>query len=232
MAISYSKIFLIILLIIIIFLRPILAILTQLKVISQKTYKSLTSTMKPVEGYKNFSTFQENNVKDSISSIFKYNNLNYNLDSYPNLEVTATQTFFKDNKFLPECCRYNNEYSSSTGCPCITPEQYFYLENRTNTNRQINNHEPMFSPTNQFKKPNIILDNSTDYTLDPTKLSDTSINSIMSTLRIDTSEKQEPSITHQGESSIVIKKQPEQQENKLARFLDQYGINSIVHKWI
>ena len=224
--ISYNKIFLILLLLIIIFIRPILAIFTYLKIISQKTYKSITSTMNPVEPYKNFSSFTENNVKDSISSIFKYNSLNYNLNSYPNVEISASHNFFEDNKFLPECCRYNNEYSSSSGCPCITPEQYFYLENRTNSIQRDDN-TPQFSPTNNFKKSNIILDNSTDYNLDPVKLSDTSINNIISQLQIDKSKKQEPSLEYQGESDIVIKP-----KNNLSKILDQYGINNIVHKWI
>ena len=35
-----------------------------------------------------------------------------------------------DNKFLPECCLYNDQYSSDKGCPCITPEQQYYLQRR------------------------------------------------------------------------------------------------------
>lgn len=180
MTVSYSKILLIILLIIIIFLRPILALLRDIKILSKKSYKTINSTMKPVEKFTNLTKFNDNNLKANISSVFKYNGKNFNLDSFPNVEILPNNKFFKDNKFLPECCRYNNQYSSSGGCPCITPEQYYYLENRTNSSTINNsNNGPVFSPTNEFKKPNILLDNSTDYNKSDTdKDIDISLNNI------------------------------------------------------
>tara|TARA_Y100000389_G_C17400728_1_gene485176 strand:- start:807 stop:1355 length:549 start_codon:yes stop_codon:yes gene_type:complete len=180
MSVSNSKILLIILLIVIIFLRPILAILRDIKLISNKSYKTINTKMKPIEKFTNLTHFNDNNLKANISSIFKYNSNNFNLDSFPNIQLTPSNKFFKDNKFLPECCRYNSQYSSSSGCPCITPEQYYYLENRTNHMKDIkSNNTPVFSPTNELKKPNILLDNSTDYNnLD----NDISINNINYTI--------------------------------------------------
>ena len=52
----------------------------------------------------------------------------------------------------------------------------------------------------------------------------------MSRLKIDPSKKQEPSLEYKGESDIVINR--EKSKNNLSHILDQYGINSIVHKWI
>lgn len=65
---------------------------------------------------------------------FKYNNMNFN--AYPNVEIRPDKPLFNNNKFLPECCLYYNDYSSSNGCPCITPEQQYYLQRR-GVNRHI-----------------------------------------------------------------------------------------------
>jgi len=37
--------------------------------------------------------------------------------------------FFYDNEFKPSCCTTTN-YSGSSGCPCISPEQMQYLNSR------------------------------------------------------------------------------------------------------
>lgn len=38
--------------------------------------------------------------------------------------------FFYDTSFHPKCCNLPQQYSSSTGCACITPEQMRYLNTR------------------------------------------------------------------------------------------------------
>tara|TARA_A100001015_G_C14693659_1_gene595443 strand:- start:151 stop:687 length:537 start_codon:yes stop_codon:yes gene_type:complete len=38
--------------------------------------------------------------------------------------------FLNYNISAPECCEYNQSYSTSNGCLCITPEQYKFLSNR------------------------------------------------------------------------------------------------------
>lgn len=85
----------------------------------------------------------ENNKSDN--SIYKdkefINNLKdkhekqldkYKLNTYPNLDSKKCNLFFSENKFLPECCVLNYEFSSSNGCPCITPQQKYYLQYRGN----------------------------------------------------------------------------------------------------
>ena len=39
--------------------------------------------------------------------------------------------FFATTEFKPECCP--NQYSTSSGCACMTMDQYDYLRNRGNT---------------------------------------------------------------------------------------------------
>jgi hypothetical protein len=93
-----------------------------------------------------------NNSVVLLSKVFKHPELNYN--SYNNIKIDPTKVLFEDNKFLPECCFYNSEYSSSKGCPCITGDQQNYLNTR-GTNKsytsfiQSNNDykNKYFSPT-------------------------------------------------------------------------------------
>ena len=76
-----------------------------------------------------FTNFEpSNNIPFHLGSIFKNGAMNFN--QYPNVEINVNKPLFSDNKFLPECCLYNNEYSSDRGCPCITPEQQYYLQRR------------------------------------------------------------------------------------------------------
>jgi len=42
--------------------------------------------------------------------------------------------FFYDNKFTPDCCYKPQQYSSSTGCACISVEQMKYLSSRGGNN--------------------------------------------------------------------------------------------------
>jgi hypothetical protein len=97
-----------------------------------------------------------NNTIASLSKVFKHPELN--LKSYTNVKIDPTKVLFEDNKFLPECCFYNSEYSTSKGCPCITGDQQNYL-NARGTNKshisfiQTNNDykNKFFSPTLAFQ---------------------------------------------------------------------------------
>lgn len=97
-----------------------------------------------------------NNTIASLSKVFKHPELN--LKSYTNVKIDPTKVLFEDNKFLPECCFYNSEYSTSKGCPCITGDQQNYLSSRgTNKSHisfiQENNDykNKFFSPTLAFQ---------------------------------------------------------------------------------
>jgi hypothetical protein len=97
-----------------------------------------------------------NNTIALMSKVFKHPELNYK--SYNNVKIDPTKVLFEENKFLPECCFYNSEYSSSKGCPCITSDQQYYL-NMRGTNKsymsviQTNNDykNKYFSPTLAFQ---------------------------------------------------------------------------------
>jgi len=116
---------------------------------------------KNLENYNNFLSRSSNeNYYDNIrelSKVFKHPELNFN--SYNNVQIDPTKIFLQDNKFLPECCFYNTEYSTSKGCACISPEQQNYLLARgTNKSRisfiQENDDYKniYFSPTSVLKQ--------------------------------------------------------------------------------
>lgn len=90
----------------------------------KKSHKNKTS-----ENYNNLSSRSVvENYYDNISElskVFKHPELNYN--SYNDVAINPEKVFLEGNKFLPECCFYNSEYSTSKGCACITPEQENYL---------------------------------------------------------------------------------------------------------
>ena len=94
-----------------------------------------------------------------LSNVFKHPELN--LKSYTNVKIDPTKVLFEDNKFLPECCFYNSEYSSSKGCACITGDQQNYLSAR-GTNKSYNSFiqnnndykNKYFSPTLAFQGAN------------------------------------------------------------------------------
>jgi len=91
-------------------------------------YKNSNKNMN-LENYNNFlSNTSTDNYYDNIrelSKIFKHPELS--LNSYNDVSIAPEKVFLQDNKFLPECCFYNTEYSTSKGCACITPEQENYL---------------------------------------------------------------------------------------------------------
>jgi hypothetical protein len=110
--------------------------------------------------FNNFETMMNyksnKDLKNNLTSIFK--NPELNLNEYPNVEVKPGQLFLQNNKFLPECCFYYNDYSTDKGCPCITPEQQYYLQRRglnrdkNSFLKETNDYTNLyFSPTLAFK---------------------------------------------------------------------------------
>tara|TARA_B100000989_G_scaffold293572_1_gene271175 strand:- start:786 stop:1373 length:588 start_codon:yes stop_codon:yes gene_type:complete len=104
------------------------------------------------ENYNNFDpsmVIANKYLPSSLQEIFKYKNMN--LNHYPHVEIKPDKPLFSNNKFLPECCLYNNQYSSDKGCPCITPDQQYYLQRRG-----INKHnDDLFSKNSDNNYKNI-----------------------------------------------------------------------------
>ena len=133
-----------------------------------------------------FSTFDTsyNNLSYNplYSNIFK--NADLNLSSYNNVAINPAKPLLENNKFLPECCLYNSEYSTSKGCACITPTQQEYLRRR-GTNKSAssfiqtdNNYTNLFfSPTLAIQGDPIPFNkNNTSNILDFENLSSEKIN--------------------------------------------------------
>ena len=93
-----------------------------------ETYKNPNKNMN-LENYSDFVSNSSNeNYYDNIRELSKiFKNPEHNLNSYNDVSIAPEKVFLQDNKFLPECCSYNTEYSTSKGCACITPEQENYL---------------------------------------------------------------------------------------------------------
>jgi hypothetical protein len=103
---------------------------------------NITKNIQNIKNIKNFIFYKKENMQNfdpsnviannylpnSISNIFKHYNMNFN--HYPYVEINPDEPLFKNNKILPECCLYNNQYSTDKGCPCITQDQQYYLERR------------------------------------------------------------------------------------------------------
>ena len=82
-----------------------------------------------VENYKNLGFSEiKSTRKPSLSERFKKQL--YTLNENPTTLSKPGELYFKNNKFLPDCCYTNSNYSSSNGCPCITPDQQDYLLKR------------------------------------------------------------------------------------------------------
>jgi hypothetical protein len=90
----------------------------------KNSHKNKTS-----ENYNNLSSRSAiENYYDNTSELAKvFKNPELNLNSYNDVLIDPEKVFLQGNKFLPECCFYNSEYSTSKGCACITPEQENYL---------------------------------------------------------------------------------------------------------
>jgi hypothetical protein len=125
-----------------------------------------------------------NNLSYNIlySHIFK--NTGLNLKSYNNVAIDPAKPLLENNKFLPECCLYNSEYSTSKGCACITPTQQEYLRRR-GTNKSAssflqddtNYTNLFFSPTLAIQGDSIPFNkNNTHYIVDYPNLTSTKIN--------------------------------------------------------
>lgn len=91
-------------------------------------YTLLNSKKENMQNFDPSNVIANNYLPNSLSNVFKHNNMNFN--HYPYVEIKPDEPIFKNNKILPECCLYNNEYSTDRGCPCITPDQQYYLQRR------------------------------------------------------------------------------------------------------
>jgi len=133
--------------------------------------------------YSNFDTSKNNlSYNPLYSHIFKNSGLN--LKSYNNVAIDPSKPLLENNKFLPECCLYNSEYSTSKGCACITPTQQEYLRRR-GTNKSVSSfiqkdtkyNNLFFSPTLAIKgDPIPFHKNDTHYIVDYTDLTSSKIN--------------------------------------------------------
>lgn len=101
-----------------------------------------------------------NNNVAALSSVFKHPELN--LKSYTNIKIDPTKVLFEDNKFLPECCFYNSEYSSSKGCPCITGDQQNYLSARGTNKSYISFIQNDNDYKNKFFSPTLAFHGASD----------------------------------------------------------------------
>ena len=133
--------------------------------------------------YSGFDTSNNNlSYNPMYSQIFK--NTGLNLKSYNNVAIDPTKVLFENNKFLPECCLYNSEYSTSKGCACITPTQQEYLRRRgTNKSESsfIQNNSKytnlFFSPTLAFQGESFpFKNNTTSYIVEYPNLTSEKIN--------------------------------------------------------
>jgi len=129
-----------------------------------ESYKNAHKSKNSLENYNNFlSTSSVEHYYDNtseLSKVFKHPELN--LNSYNDVTINPEKVFLQDNKFLPECCFYNTEYSTSKGCACITPTQENYLLARGTNKSQIsfieqdNDYKNIyFSPTLAFQENEI-----------------------------------------------------------------------------
>jgi hypothetical protein len=133
--------------------------------------------------YSSFDTSYNNfSYNPLYSQIFK--NTGLNLKSYNNVAIDPRKPLLENNKFLPECCLYNSEYSTSKGCACITPTQQEYLRQR-GTNKSASSfiqddtkyNNIFFSPTLAIKgDPIPFHKNDTHYIVDFADLTSTKIN--------------------------------------------------------
>jgi hypothetical protein len=133
--------------------------------------------------YTNFDTSYNNLYYNPLySNVFK--NTGLNLKSYNNVAIDPSKPLLENNKFLPECCLYNSEYSTSKGCACITPTQQEYLRRR-GTNKSASSfiqdnssyNNLFFSPTLAIKGDPIPFNkNTTRYIVDFADLTSTKIN--------------------------------------------------------
>lgn len=138
----------------------------------------------------NLINLSDNNFNNTLGEVFKKHELN--LNEYPNVQIKPGDLLFKNNKFLPECCYYYSQYSSDKGCPCITPEQQYYLQRRgLNKDKDSFMQESrdyknlFFSPGNSFKGKDSFIKNNV-YINKVESNRDSNINEINKLLNIST----------------------------------------------
>jgi hypothetical protein len=108
------------------------------------------------EQFTSFDTSYNNLSYNSLySHIFKNSDLN--LKSYNNVAIDPSKPLLENNKFLPECCLYNSEYSTSKGCACITPTQQEYLIRRGTNKSPSSFIQDNSSYTNLFFSPTLAI---------------------------------------------------------------------------
>ena len=160
---KFIKIFIGIIIFVLIFDKFTIFVIMSL-IYGYESYKSSHNNSKNLENYNNFlSKSSTENYYDNItelSKVFKHPELNYN--SYNNVKIDPKKVFLQDNKFLPECCFYNTEYSTSKGCACISPEQQNYLLTRGTNKSQISFIEKNNDYKNIYFSPTAILKKTKD----------------------------------------------------------------------
>ena len=160
---KFMKIFIGIIIFVLIFDKFTIFVIMSL-IYGYESYKSSHKNSKNLENYNNFlSKSSTENYYDNItelSKVFKHPELNYN--SYNNVKIDPKKVFLQDNKFLPECCFYNTEYSTSKGCACISPEQQNYLLTRGTNKSQISFIEKNNDYKNIYFSPTAILKKTKD----------------------------------------------------------------------
>ena len=132
----YAKILFVIIALIVIFNQVLYKLFLDTFNLSQESSEEIlekTSDETPEEKYNGTLSEKTKEGFDNIFSKLEKNIINF--DVYPNIEEKPHHLIFNKNKFTPECCVLNYEYSSSDGCPCITPEQQYYLQYRGNKNK-------------------------------------------------------------------------------------------------
>jgi hypothetical protein len=139
--------------------------------------------IKSKEHFSSFDTSYNNlSYNPLYSHVFK--NTGLNLTSYNNVAIDPAKPLLENNKFLPECCLYNSEYSTSKGCACITPTQQEYLRRR-GTNKSASSFiQDDTRYTNLFFSPTLAIQgdaipfnkNDTSYIIDFKDLNSDKIN--------------------------------------------------------
>jgi hypothetical protein len=119
---------------------------------------------KDLENYNNFLSSSSvehyyDNIKE-MSKVFKHPELN--LNSYNNVVIDPTKVFLQDNKFLPECCLYNSDYSTSKGCACISDKQQTYLLARGTNKSKISFIEENNPYKNIYFSPTLAIQENTN----------------------------------------------------------------------
>lgn len=141
----------------------------------------LFNSINKIETYENLFEPTSNTVHN-LSNVFK--NPELNLQSYNNVKIDPGESLLQKNKFLPECCFYNSEYSTSKGCACITPQQQDYLRSRGSNKskssfiQESTDYKNLyFSPTMTYKGDNMPFQKHQDkYILDYKPLTSEKIN--------------------------------------------------------